>query len=131
MVHSFSHFSLFRTKSGEWNMFDGEIGQIENNSDCDEQNFIGTKKESEYLMPKSAFVSANTAFEECELIAYTNHCFAMRRRTRTPDVPYGKTFVACTQIVVTNTGNNSCRMVCSVEAEFPKGKSLSKELSTN
>ena len=74
-------------------------------------------------MPKSAFVSANTAFEECELIAYTSHCFAMRRRTRNPDVPYGKTFVACTQIVVTNTGSNSCRMVCSVEAEFPNGES--------
>ena len=33
----------------------------------------------------------------------------------------GGTFIAHTQIVITNTGNNSCKIVCSVEAEFPNG----------
>jgi len=33
----------------------------------------------------------------------------------------GGTFIAHTQIVVTNTGNNTCKIVCSVEAEFPNG----------
>lgn len=33
----------------------------------------------------------------------------------------GGTFIAHTQIVITNTGNNTCKIVCSVEAEFPNG----------
>ena len=33
----------------------------------------------------------------------------------------GGTFIAHTQIVITNTGSNTCKIVCSVEAEFPNG----------
>ena len=36
-------------------------------------------------------------------------------------VPYGNTFVAWTQYTIINTGKNTCRMICSVEAEFPNG----------
>ena len=36
---------------------------------------------------------------------------------------YGHTFVAWTQYSIVNTGKNTCRMVCSVEAEFPNGVS--------
>lgn len=72
-------------------------------------------------MPKSAFVSANMAYETHILTEYSDYCFTIKKKTRTPDVPYGSTFIAWTQIVVTNTGNDTCRMVCSVEAEFPNG----------
>jgi len=33
----------------------------------------------------------------------------------------GGSFIAHTQIVITNTGANTCKIVCSVEAEFPNG----------
>ena len=36
-------------------------------------------------------------------------------------VPYGNTFIAWTQYTIINTGKNTCRMICSVEAEFPNG----------
>lgn len=72
-------------------------------------------------MPKSAFVNANMAYETNILTEYSDFCFVLKKRCRTPDVPYGSTFIAWTQVVVTNTGNDSCRMVCSVEAEFPNG----------
>ena len=38
--------------------------------------------------------------------------------TSNPDVPFGKTFTADTKIVVYNTGENTCRMECSVETNF-------------
>jgi hypothetical protein len=72
-------------------------------------------------MPKSAFVSANTAFETNIITTYNDYCFCLKKKTRNPDVPFGSTFISWTQVVVTNTGENSCRMVCSVEAEFPNG----------
>lgn len=43
---------------------------------------------------------------------------------RNPDAPFGKSFVAWTQYLVVNLGNNSCRLVCSVEAEFPNGEPM-------
>lgn len=72
-------------------------------------------------MPKSAFVKANMAYETNILIEYNDYCFAIKKKTSTPDVPYGSSFFTWTQIVVTDTGNETCRMVCSVEAEFPNG----------
>ena len=53
-----------------------------------------------------------------------DHCFVVKKRTRNPEVPYGSTFFAWTQYKVINTGNNTCRMICSVEAEFPNGQPL-------
>ena len=93
----------------------------EENEEVDEKEFIGAKINYQYLMPKSAFVKANMAYEEAELIEYNNYCFAIKRRTRNPDVPYGKSFAALTQLVVINRGNAMCHMVCSVQAEFPNG----------
>ena len=89
-----------------------------------EITFIGAKKNTQYLMPKSAFVKANMAYEETELIAYNNNFFSVKRKTRNPDVPYGNSFCAWTQITVHNMGQNSCRMICSVEAGFPNGPPL-------
>ena len=106
--------------SEPWDKYDGEIGKVDNDlSQFDE--FIGAKKNAQYLMPKSAFVKANMAYETTELIAYNNNFFSIKRRTTNPDVPYGRTFCALTQITVRNVGRNNCRMVCSVEAEFPNG----------
>ena len=72
-------------------------------------------------MPRNGLVKANTAYETAVLIEYNDDCFALKRSTLTPDVPYGKRFIAHTQICVLNKGNGSCRMICSVEAEFPEG----------
>ena len=80
--------------------------------------------ESSYLMPASAFVKANTAFETSQVTVYNDYCFCIKQKASNPDVPYGSTFLAWTQYVITNTGNNTCHMVCSVEAEFPNGPPL-------
>ncbi len=72
-------------------------------------------------MPKTAFVKANKAFETTVITEYNDHCFAIEMHTKNPDVPFGTKFVAHTKIVVYNTGNNTCRMECSVETEFPHG----------
>jgi hypothetical protein len=82
---------------------------------------IGAEKEASYLMPKSAFVKANMAYEVAYIEAYNDYCFCLKKKARTPEVPYGSSFVAWTKFVVINTGSNSCKIICSVEAEFPNG----------
>ena len=72
-------------------------------------------------MPKSAFVAANTAYETAFIESYNDYCFSLKLRALTPDVPYGSTFEAWTKYVVINTGDNSCKLICSVEAVFPNG----------
>lgn len=90
----------------------------------DVSDLIGASKETTYRMPASRLVSASMAFETSTLIAYTDDFFAISISTSTPEVPFGRKFLARTQIVVINTGNNSCRMICSVEPEFPNGPPL-------
>ena len=75
-------------------------------------------------MPRSVFVKENMAFEEVHLTSYNPYFFSLKKEISNPDVPYGKTFVTYTQITIFNSGNNSCRMVCSCEAKFPKGPPL-------
>ena len=72
-------------------------------------------------MPKSAFVAANTAHETAYIECYNDYCFSLKLRALTPDVPYGSTFEAWTKYVVINTGNKSCKLICSLEAVFPNG----------
>jgi hypothetical protein len=48
----------------------------------------------------------------------------LQNSARNPDAPFGNTFVAWTQYLVVNTGNNTCKMTCSVEAEFPNGEPM-------
>lgn len=43
---------------------------------------------------------------------------------RNPDAPFGKSFIAWTQYLVIDLGNNSSRLYCSVEAEFPNGEPM-------
>merc|ERR1712038_2046124 len=69
-------------------------------------------------MPKTALVRANMAFETATITEYNDHYFAIEMHTSNPDVPFGKTFTAHTKIVVYNTGENTCRMECSVETDF-------------
>lgn len=72
-------------------------------------------------MPKSTLVRENMAYETCTITQYNDYCFALEIFTKNPDVPYGSKFIAHTQIVVYNTGENTCYMECSVEANFPDG----------
>jgi VAD1 Analog of StAR-related lipid transfer domain len=106
---------------GKWNKHDDAIGAAKLPDGVNEADFIGAEKELSYLMPKSAFVSANMAYETAFLLAYNDYCFVLRKRALTPDVPYGSTFEAWTQYTIINTGTSSCKMICSVGAEFPNG----------
>ena len=107
--------------TGLWDKHDGEIGQVNAEDDFNYSNFIGAKRESQYLMPRSAFVKANMAYEITELVAYDDNFFTVKKRTSNPDVPFGETFCAWTQITIHNVGQNKCHMICSVEPEFFNG----------
>mmetsp|Transcript_833 Transcript_833/g.1322 ORF Transcript_833/g.1322 Transcript_833/m.1322 type:complete len:971 (+) Transcript_833:90-3002(+) len=106
---------------GEWSHHKDEIGLPELPDGVSFENLIGAEQKSDYLMPKSAFVKANTSFETANITYYDDHCFVLKKKAHNPDVPYGSTFLAHTQMVVINTGNETCRMICSTEAEFPNG----------
>eukprot|EP00536_Pseudo-nitzschia_multiseries_P009157 jgi/Psemu1/325521/estExt_fgenesh1_pg.C_2500014 len=108
-------------EAGEWNKFNDEIGLAKLPDGVKAEDFIGAERETSYLMPKSAFVAANTAHETAFIETYNDCCFSLKLRALTPDVPYGSTFEAWTKYVVVNTGNNSCKLTCSVEAVFPNG----------
>jgi VAD1 Analog of StAR-related lipid transfer domain len=137
---------------GEWSKFPDYIGEPKLPDDINPVDFVGAEKEGEYLMPKSAFVSANMCYETHYLLAYNDYCFCLKKRgknptfsvlclslqllcvltcivismpiARNPDAPFGKTFIAWTQYLVVNTGNNSCRLTCSVQPEFPNGEPM-------
>ena len=104
-----------------WDKYDGKIGleKQESDSEVKESDFVGGKIKYSYLMPKSAFVNANTAYEEVELTSYNKYFFSTFRSIRNPYVPYGNTFISQVQTVVYNTGKQSCRLVISCESFFP------------
>jgi hypothetical protein len=112
------HHSITRNP---WNKHDAEVGAAKLPEGVKHEDLIGAERESSYLMPKSAFVAANMAYETAYIEVYNDFCFSVKTKTLTPDVPYGSTFQAWTKYVVINTGKNSCKMICSVEAEFPNG----------
>uniref|UniRef100_A0A7S3Q6W0 VASt domain-containing protein n=1 Tax=Chaetoceros debilis TaxID=122233 RepID=A0A7S3Q6W0_9STRA len=107
--------------SEPWDNFDGLIGLSEQVGEVDESKFIGSQMKYQYLMPKSAFVKANIAYETVTLTSYNKHFFSLTKTITNPDVPYGKTFKTLSQIIIHNSGENSSRMVCSCEAEFSNG----------
>lgn len=109
---------------GTWNQHDEFIGSPKLPENVNEADFLGAEKVNSYLMPKSAFVKANVCTETQFVLAYNDYCFTLKKKALTPDVPYGSTFVAWTQFTVINTGNHSCRLICSVEPEFPNGPPL-------
>lgn len=106
---------------GHWSKHDEEIGLPTLPEGVKDEDIVGAEKELSYLMPKSAFVSANTAYETSYIDVYNDYCFVLRKKALTPEVPYGSSFVAWTKYVVINTGADSCKLICSVEAEFPNG----------
>jgi hypothetical protein len=107
--------------SGEWSKHNEHIGLPDS---VDSEDFIGAEREGSYLMPKSAFVNANMSYETQYIVEYNDYCFCLKKKSLNPDAPFGSTFVAWTQYLVINTGNDSCRLYCSVEAEFPNGPPL-------
>ena len=109
---------------GTWNKHSEHIGAPKLPDDVDEADFIGATKEGSYLMPKSAFVKANMCTETHYIVAYNDYCTTLKKKALTPEVPYGSTFVAWTQFTIINTGHHSCRLICSVEPEFPNGPPL-------
>eukprot|EP00557_Chaetoceros_sp_GSL56_P002126 CAMPEP_0176500110 /NCGR_PEP_ID=MMETSP0200_2-20121128/13338_1 /TAXON_ID=947934 /ORGANISM="Chaetoceros sp., Strain GSL56" /LENGTH=611 /DNA_ID=CAMNT_0017898679 /DNA_START=804 /DNA_END=2640 /DNA_ORIENTATION=+ len=108
-------------KSEPWDKFDGQIGKVTSPDGIEESNFLGATMKFEYLMPKSAFVKENMAYEDITLTSYNNYFFSLLKQINNPHVPYGKTFTTLFQMTIFNTGNNSCRMVSSCEASFPNG----------
>jgi len=108
---------------GQWSKFDEHIGIPSSNLPDSENpgDFLLSERESSYLMPKSASVNAAMAYETCYLIAYNDYCLCLKYKTLTPDVPFGGSFVAWTQTLIVNTGNNSSKVTFSVEPEFPNG----------
>ena len=63
-------------------------------------------------------------YETAYIEVYNDYCFSLKKKALTPDVPYGNTFIAWTKYTVINTGSGSCKIICSVEAEFPNGPPL-------
>jgi hypothetical protein len=107
--------------SGKWSKHNESIGLPDS---VDPEEFTGAEREGSYLMPKSAFVNANMSYETQYIVEYNDYCFCLKKKSLNPDAPFGSTFVAWTQYLVVNTGNDSCRLCCSVEAEFPNGPPL-------
>jgi len=109
---------------GTWSANENDIGRPKPPDGIDESTFVGATLEYSYLMPKSAFVSANMCYSTWEILQYDANSLVIKEKTLTPEVPYGNTFISWTQYSILNTGKNSCRMVCSVEAEFPNGQPM-------
>lgn len=110
-------------KFNAWDCFDDHIGCY-NPKDINEEDFIGATRKYQYLMPKSVFVSANTAHVTSTIIEYNDYCFGIKMITKNPEVPFGKKFEAHTQQIFVNRGNYRCKMVCSMEAVFPGSKPM-------
>lgn len=79
--------ALFKTEAryenivvGDWNKHPDHIGEPKLPDGVDPSDFIGAEKEAEYLMPKSAFVSANTCYETHFILAYNEYCFCLKKR---------------------------------------------------
>lgn len=104
-----------------WDRFQDVIGSPSLPKNVKPEDILGATKKTEYLMPKTTFVKANMAYETTEITEYNDDCFAIDMYTTNPEVPFGKKFIAHTKIVVYNTGENTCRMECSVQTEFPDG----------
>lgn len=67
---------------GEWDKHAEHIGEPILPEGVDPKDFIGAEKEGEYLMPKSAFVSANMSYETHILVAYNDYCFCLKKRCK-------------------------------------------------
>jgi len=121
----------------EWDRYDDQIGLDQTSSTITNDDFIGATKKTNYVLspPKTILVSLSSssaassrdsrgcikAIETAEISAYNDYYFSLKLSTSTPDVPFGRRFVAHTQMVLINTGKNRCKLICSVDADFPNG----------
>jgi hypothetical protein len=65
---------------GDWSKHGEHIGEPNLPDRVNAADFIGAEKESEFLMPKSAFVSANMCYETATIVAYNDYCFCLKKR---------------------------------------------------
>lgn len=67
---------------GEWDKHADYIGEPNIPDSVDPLDFVGAQKEGEYLMPKSAFVSANMSYETHFIEVYNDYCFCLKKRCK-------------------------------------------------
>ena len=101
-----------------WDIYNEHIGCVENPKGIKNSDFIGAERKCQYRVPKSVLVKANTAYENMTIVEYNDYCFAVKKVTTNPEVPFGKTFECHTLMVFTDLGCYNCRLVASVEARF-------------
>lgn len=65
---------------GTWDKHSEYIGEPILPDTIDSNTFVGAETNNEYLMPKSAFVSANMCYEQLFLIAYNDYCFCLKKK---------------------------------------------------
>eukprot|EP00804_Cyclotella_cryptica_P021637 CCRYP_020652-RB/>CCRYP_020652-RB protein AED:0.16 eAED:0.16 QI:30/1/1/1/1/0.66/3/1861/1013 len=80
---------------GKWSTNEKEIGLPKAPDGIDEAGFLNATLEFTYLMPKSAFVKANTCYATHEIIHYDSYCFVIKEKTLTPEVPVSITSALC------------------------------------
>jgi hypothetical protein len=72
---------------GKWSTNEKEIGLPKTPDGVDQSSFLNATLDFSYLMPKSAFVKANTCYATHEITYYDDHCFVIKEKTLTPEVP--------------------------------------------
>ena len=72
---------------GKWSINEKEVGLPKTPDSVDEAGFVNATLDFQYLMPKSAFVKANTCYATHEITYYDEHCFVIKEKTLTPEVP--------------------------------------------
>lgn len=84
---SFVTEALWKTESkyenitiGDWSKHSDLIGDPNPPPTVNTEDFVGAEFEASYLMPKSAFVSANMSYATSQLIAYNDYCFCVKTR---------------------------------------------------
>lgn len=114
-----------------WDKYRNEIGKHTNythTNDSDDSStttsnvaykpYQNATRKLSYLMPKAGVVPANKAYETITIHTYNDHCFALKRITSNPNVPFGTTFSTHSLVVFTRDGRNRCKMTASAEAVF-------------
>ena len=115
-----SNIPSFRINTELWDKHDEQIGRTDDHDETsiNDADFIGAERKCQYMVPKSGLIKANMAYEKMTIVEYSDYCFAIKKVTTNPDVPFGSTFECHTLMVFTNLGSNMCRLVASVEARF-------------
>ena len=96
--------ALYRTEAkyenivmGTWDKHAEHIGEPKLPEGVNPAEFIGAQKEGEYLMPKSAFVSANMSYETSIIVAYNDYCLCVKKKCK----PKQQTRTVICQLTVT------------------------------